>query len=203
MSNQTTWSGTISNTWSDPSNWTKGVPSIGIHAYIPPSASTPYQPVINKNVKINFTVKNDGFLHIHAEILLQNKGMIQNYGTIQNHTDGTVVNEGNIMNFGEWVNEGTCDNKRIFTNKYRMFNEGIFDNENTFVNIGDLVNTGIIDNHKAINNSGNLENFNIIENHGFSEILDSGFFPEEFVQDTNETPIAFSNNTLLENSVAK
>jgi len=185
MSNQTTWSGTAGSTWSDPANWTKGVPTMGIHAYIPPSTSTTNQPVIHKNIKINFTLKNDGFLHIQAEILLQNKGIIQNYGTIQN----------------EWVNEGTCDNKRIFTNKHRLFNEGVFDNTNTFVNIGNLVNTGVIDNHKAINNSGHLENFNIIENHDFSEILDTGFFPEEFIQDTNETPIAVGNNILLANPI--
>ena len=194
MSNQTTWTGNISNQWSDASNWTQGVPSMGVHAYIPSAVVIKQFPIVSSNLKVNFTLKNDGQIQIMAELYIQTKGIIQNYGTLKNCDIGTIINEGNIMNFGEWINEGTCDNKRLFSNNHRLFNNGLIDNENTFVNLGNLVNTGVIDNHKAINNAGNLENFNIIKNHGKAEIYNKGFFPEDFISREQEEPILQNNN---------
>lgn len=187
MLNQTTWLGKASSSWLDVSNWSKGIPSIGVHAYIPDNSTTLFHPIISSNLKMNFTLKNDGRVEIDAELYIQKNGIFQNYGLTKVSDIGTLNNEGNVINFGEWVNEGTCDNKRIFTNHYRMFNEGLFDNENTFVNIGTFVNTGVIDNHRSINNSGKLENFNILENHGFAEVSNKGFFPEEFIEEHEMT----------------
>ncbi len=189
MSNQTTWTGQVDSTWNNASNWTNGIPSFGIHAYIPSKASTSNFPIIDNNLKVNFTLKNDGEISIEAVFLIQKNGIFQNYGVVKNTDAGSVVNEGNIINFGEWINEGCCDNKRIFTNNHQLFNNGLIDNENTFVNIGSLVNTGVIDNHLSINNAGTLENFNIIENHGSAEVLNRGFFPEMFIQSEEDLPL--------------
>ncbi len=180
MSNQTIWTGKANNQWSNTANWTSGIPSFGIHAFVPRMDEETSYPVIDKNLKVNFTLKNEGKIVIESELYIQKNGIFQNYGIVKNDNIGTVVNEGNIMNFEEWINEGTCDNKRIFTNNHRFFNEGLIENHNTFVNLGSLVNTGFIDNHMVINNAGSLENFNIIENHGSAQVLDEGFFPEGF-----------------------
>ena len=44
MSNQTTWIGTIDNNWFIPDNWTKGLPGLGLHAYIPKLDNVEYYP---------------------------------------------------------------------------------------------------------------------------------------------------------------
>lgn len=194
MLNQTTWTGQVSHLWSEGANWTNGVPSMGVHAYIPKMDSSANAPLISTNLKVNFTLRNDGELCIDAILFVQRNGILQNYGTVKNNDISTITNQGNIMNFGIWINEGTLDNQRIFTNKHQFFNDGNLDNENTLVNMGSLINTGVIDNHKAINNSGTLENFNIIENHGTAEILDTGFFPDEFIFTPDEVLITNDHN---------
>ena len=186
MLNQTIWTGKISAAWTEHANWTNGIPSFGIHAHIPKKNDVPHSPLISKNLKINFTLKNDGEIHIAAELFIQQIGILQNYGIVKNAKNGTVVNEGNIMNFGEWVNIGTCENKRIFTNNHRFFNEGILDNKNTFINLGSLVNTGEVNNSKTINNSGRWENFNIVNSHPNAQITEEEFFPENFTSDMIE-----------------
>lgn len=188
MLNQTIWNGKVSQNWTEIANWTNGVPTFGIHAHIPNLGTDSRYPVISNNLKINFTLKNDGILHIEAELLIQQNGILQNYGRIKNSDIALVTNEGNVINFGEWINQGACENKRIFTNNHRLFNEGLIENNNTFVNLGSLVNTGVIDNYKAINNAGRLENFNIIENHGKAEIIDEAFFPKGFTNEIVEIP---------------
>ena len=186
MLNQTIWTGKTSSNWTENSNWTNGIPSFGIHAYIPEKGAVSYCPLISKNLKINFTLKNDGEIHIAAELFIQQIGILQNYGVVKNCNNGIVLNEGNIMNFGEWVNIGTCENKRIFTNNHRFFNEGILNNNNTFINLGSLVNTGEINNSKTINNSGRWENFNIVNSYPDAQITEEEFFPENFTADMIE-----------------
>jgi hypothetical protein len=183
MLNQTTWTGKVSSSWTEITNWTNGIPSFGIHAHIPKKSELARYPLISKNLKINFTLKNDGEIHIAAELFIQQIGILQNYGIVKNCKNGTVVNEGNIMNFSEWINIGHCKNKRIFTNNHRFFNEGTLDNNNTFINLGSLVNTGEINNSKTINNSGRWENFNIVNSHPDAQITEEEFFPENFTAD--------------------
>ncbi len=172
MLNQTIWTGLKSTDWLDSNNWTKGVPATSRHAIIPQLSRDDRYPVITKNLKINFTLKNQGKLSIEAEVFVMPNGFIQNYGQVANTNVGTLVNQGNVINFGEWINEGTLENNKTFTNQHRCFNEGVIENHNTFVNIGDIVNTGVIDNFSGIDNNGSLENFNIISNHDQGNIKD-------------------------------
>lgn len=172
MLNQTIWTGLKSNDWLDANNWTKGVPGANRHAIIPQLNRADRYPLISKNLKINFTLKNQGKVRIEAEVFLMSNGIIQNYGQFTNTNVGTLVNQGNVINFGEWINEGTLENNNIFTNQHRCFNEGLIENHNTFVNIGDIVNTGVMDNFSEISNKGVLENFNIIETHNQGNIND-------------------------------
>ena len=183
MSNQTIWTGKSSSTWSDHANWTQGVPSLGIHAIIPKVEEKCFSPVIASNLKINFTLKNDGHLIIESQLFVMNNGIIQNYGTIKIENIGTLENEGNVLNFGECINEGTIENKKVFSSKHRLFNDGLIDNKNTFVNLGSIVNTGVIDNYNIISNHGAFENFNIVENHGEGQVQNKGFLPEAFINE--------------------
>lgn len=177
MSNQTIWTGLKDNNWLNALNWSKGIPSIDRHAFIPKLRREDRYPIISRNLKINFTLKNEGQINFQAEIYIMPNGILQNYGQITNVNTGTVINQGNVMNFGEWINEGTLENNKIFTNQHRCFNEGLIENHNTLVNIGSFVNTGTIDNFLAINNNGTLENFNIIENHVEGVVTNDSVLP--------------------------
>lgn len=190
MNSMTSWTGKISNNWFDPQNWTKGVPSTNLHAYVPSKPEGAHFPFILEKLIIDFTIKNDGKIENEGLIALKENGILQNVGCIENHATGTLVNSGNFINTGEILNAGTLDNNKIFTNGGTLHNEGLFENENTFVNLGNLLNTGIVDNVSLITNSGTLENYNIIENKGEGKIENKGFIPEELINDF--TPMKYT-----------
>ncbi len=183
MNSMTSWTGKNGKNWFDPENWSEGVPSKELHAYIPVNPSGKYFPLISDKLSIDFTLKNDGKIEIEGFFVVKENGILQNDGFIENLETGTLVNSGNIMNTGEIINSGTFDNHKIFTNSGTLHNDGLIENENTFVNLGNWLNTGTIDNFSMIANSGTFENFNIIENKREGKIEDKGFIPEELIND--------------------
>ena len=183
MNSMTSWTGKNGKKWSDPENWTKGVPSKNLHAYIPAAPEGDCFPLVVNKLRIDFTVKNDGSIENEGFIVVKENGILQNDGTIENHATGTFVNSGNTFSAGEFINSGTLDNHKIFTNSGTLHNDGLIENENTFVNLGECLNTGIIDNFSLIANSGIIENFNIVENKKEGKIEDKGFIPEELIND--------------------
>ncbi len=204
MINTTTWNGKKSTQWFDPENWTHGIPSTNLHAYIPSETESGRFPSVAEKLCIDFTLKNDGKFANEGLIVLKENGIFQNAGIFENHEIATLVNSGNMTNTGELINSGTLDNHKIFTNHGKLHNEGLFENENTVVNPGSWMNTGTIDNFGLISNAGGtLENYNIIENKDQGKIENKGFIPEDLINDFSPikyTPsideIIFQKNTI-------
>jgi hypothetical protein len=183
MNSMTSWTGKNGKNWFDPENWTHGVPSKNVHAYIPVNPAGKHFPLITDKLCIDFTLKNDGKIENEGLMVIKENGIFQNDGFIENLETGTFVNSGNIINTGEIINSGTFENNKIFTNGGILHNEGLIENENTIVNLGNWLNTGMIENFSLIANSGTFENFNILENKNDGKIEDKGFIPEELIND--------------------
>jgi len=183
MNSMTNWTGKSGKNWFDPLNWSHGVPSKDLHAYIPVNPEGECFPLVSDKLCVDFTLKNDGKIEIEGLMVIKESGIFQNDGFIENLETGTFVNSGNIINIGEFINSGTLDNNKIFTNSGTFHNEGLIENENTIVNLGTWLNTGMIDNFSLIANSGTFENFNILENKRDGKIEDKGFILEELIND--------------------
>ncbi|HRS53641.1 MAG TPA: hypothetical protein P5250_02920 [Bacteroidales bacterium] len=48
----TTWKGTVSSLWSDPNNWSNGLPNETTNVFIPWLPSSAYQPVVDIDIVI-------------------------------------------------------------------------------------------------------------------------------------------------------
>ncbi len=197
MNHHTEWTGLVSSQWTNPQNWTAGIPNSHTHAYLPAKPQGLHFPRLNECLTLAFTIKNDGVLEIADTITLGSQCLLQNQGTLQIENTGSLRNEGTIMNNGELVNAGTIDNLHLLTNNGHLHNEGLIDNENTLLNLSNLLNAGIIENHQLMSNSGNLENFNIIDHTSEGEFVNQGFFPEEIWQEMSEKVILSQHHQMV------
>lgn len=89
----TTWVGTYSNSWSNPSNWTNGVPGSGSHVIIPPVET---YPTTSGNISIGSMLLSEGTrVTIGNGYTLSLSGDIANNGSIAG--SGTLILNGSTQ----------------------------------------------------------------------------------------------------------
>ena len=115
MATWTTWNGNKSNKWSDQDNWSKGLPSKGVHALIPAAPEGGYSPKIVNSATIDFTLKNNGSLKNEGLLTVEKEGIIQNDGNFINGPKGTIINKGIVINNGAFSDQGKLNNEKVFT----------------------------------------------------------------------------------------
>lgn len=174
---QTTFTGAISQTWSEGGNWTNGLPAPGNDANIPSDKTT---IVYSDSLAIPFVVENSGTIKNYGTIYIT--GAINNFGTIYSGED-------------EWSNHWIY-NEGVITNY-----EGILTNINGLHN-GEL---GVIVNYDTITNTGGWDNFGATENEPSGTILNQGHIDIEWSgslvnKGTLENDYWFWNRGVIENN---
>ncbi len=174
LSAQTVWTGNADSDWTNPANWSNGVPTTGVTATIPGTPSGGNNPVYTGSPIIDFTIQNAGTITFGD--------FVYNSGTIINFSGATFItndnyfvnagmvtfdNDGNFSNNGTFDNYGTFDNaaSAIFANNAgsHLINRGIFRNN------GQLTNDGDISNYGNFRSTNNVQNNGLITNLGFME----------------------------------
>lgn len=157
---QTSWLGTESQDWENPSNWSNDIPKSNNHAYIPSSSKFTHNPVISHSLTIDFTLKIEGLLYNKGTITIIVKGLIQNDGVIKIDSGGGLINNGKIHNSGTIHNRGLIDNNKVFSNNGNIENEGIIKNAFSIVNLKTFFNAGYNDSDTESVENQQIENFN-------------------------------------------
>lgn len=183
MLGQTTWLGSISTEWNNPSNWSNGLPGANNDATIPQSPVGMHFPSITSFLFFNSNVENYGVLKVEAQgaitifaTLINHGGatlivdetssnfLIEDSGKLENH--GVIFNNGDFNNEGIFTNEptGSFANSVVFTNAGNgsFFNAGVFDNFGDLYTEADFLNTGTINNYNLLNNNYLATNTGII-----------------------------------------
>ncbi len=196
---QTTWTGTNSTSWTDPGNWSAGVPDATDDVTIPNPANKPVigagTAAVAKSVTITvaaaqLTISSNASLSINGStgFALENFGILDNSGTIRIGNTSSVANRGIVHRNGGTLNNKTGGLIQIDRTSAveAFFTSGIVNNEAT-IEIGSnaaVTGTGltIVAGTGTFNNKANslltinrstgfaLENRGILDNSGTIKI---------------------------------
>ena len=166
---QTVWLGNVDSDWTNPGNWSAGVPTSGSTVTLPVNPAGGNSPVFSGSSSIDFTIQNAGILTFNSFV----------------YNDGTVINfgGGQIINNEQFVNGGG----RLLDNDGHFENNGILANYGTI----DIAASGSLDNESGstVNNFRSLVSFGPIVNNG-DDFINEG---------TMIIVVSFENNGTLNN----
>jgi len=167
LNGQSVWIGAVDSEWTNPANWSAGVPTAGSVATIP---ANPVSPVFSGTPIINYTIQLAGDLTFNDFVF--------NAGTIIIFESGNVVNNGQFINAngqildvdGHFENNGTLDNFGMvdIAASGSLDNEtgGVFNNNNATLAFGPILNAGTTNNNGELNIIVNLDNNGEFNNFG-------------------------------------
>ncbi len=187
LSAQTTWTGTTSSAWDEPTNWTAGVPDAADDVTIP--NVTTNDPIISTAaVAKSVAVETNSSLVVAASGSLTINGFASNYVGGLNYTSalfnfGTVTNNGNIIigatasagQLGIW-NNGTFNNTAGEIKVDNSTYYSIWNHSGTFTNSAALTiggasasvgNSGIWNNGTFKNTAGEIK----VDNSTYASIV--------------------------------
>ncbi|GGH63866.1 hypothetical protein HNQ91_002429 [Filimonas zeae] len=102
---QTSWTGAVSSAWNVSANWTAGVPTAAVDAFVGNAAFTGgFQPVVSSNAACRTLTVGDGVVNI---TLTQNKGLTVAGDFILSAGAAFAQKSNNLTVKGNWNNSGT------------------------------------------------------------------------------------------------
>ncbi len=167
---QSVWTGAENSDWTNPANWSAGVPTAGSVATIP---ANPVSPVFGGTPIINFTIQLAGMLTFND--------FVYNAGNIVIFESGSIVNNAQFVNAngrvldvdGHFENNGTLDNFGMVdvAASGSLDNEAgaIFNNNNETLAFGPVFNAGTTNNNGEMNIIVSLDNTGTFNNYGTFE----------------------------------
>jgi|GEM_PF-3222452 len=139
---QTIFSGAVSSDFTNPANWSGGVPSLANPGTIPGGATCN----INSALTINFSLTSYGTININAAVTVS--------GTLNNYTGSDC----NIGAAGKLVNNGTMDQRGSLD----IVAGGQFTSTGNYSSVG----TAVINNDGTVSLAGSFSNFGTVNNTG-------------------------------------
>jgi len=167
---QSVWIGAENSDWTNPANWSAGVPTAGSVATIPANANAPVfggTPIINYTIQLAGMLTFNDFVYNAGNIIIFESGSVVNNAQFVNaggrvlDVDGHFENNGTLDNFGkvDVAASGSLDNEA----------GGIFNNNNETLAFGPVLNAGTTNNNgdfniiASLDNSGNFNNYGTFE----------------------------------------
>ncbi len=167
---QSVWIGAENSDWTNPANWSAGVPTAGSVATIP---ANPVAPVFSGTPIINYTIQLAGMLTFND--------FVYNAGNIVIFESGSIVNNAQFVNAngrildvdGHFENNGTLDNFGMIdvAASGSLDNEagGVFNNNKETLAFGPVLNAGTTNNNGDFNVIVSLDNSGAFNNYGTFE----------------------------------
>jgi endo-1,4-beta-xylanase len=161
----TTWTGAISNVWTNASNWTRGIPTALLNAFIPVTTTQPTitgtQTVKNITISSGATLTNNGTFTISGSTIVDS-GVIAGTGTtiLNNTSTQTIIGTGKIAgltinnNNGVIISSGT---NSLNVSGVLTLQTGILTTNNNLVFTSDSTgNNGLLATVGALGNGGSI-----------------------------------------------
>jgi len=167
---QSVWIGAENSDWTNPANWSAGVPTAGSVATIP---ANPVSPVFGGTPIIDYTIQLAGMLTFND--------FVYNTGNIIIFESGSIVNNAQFINAngrildvdGHFENNGTLDNFGMIdvAASGSLDNEvgGVFNNNKETLAFGPVLNAGTTNNNGSFNVIVSLDNSGTFNNYGTFE----------------------------------
>ncbi len=118
---RTNWTGNTSSNWSDPNNWSDGVPDMNKNARILSTAT--YMPIINANISVkNIFIETNAKLTVNPAYYLKVEGMVCNSGTLTLQSPPDSTKSAMLLDTGAIEGAGTYIAKRtLIANQWNYF----------------------------------------------------------------------------------
>jgi hypothetical protein len=155
----TTWNGSVSAIWTDPTNWNNGVPDATVNVVIPSSGVTNYPSLISVSfASPDIGLANDLSIQSGASITLNMYAGLEVYGQFSNEGTLTINNSRSfgITVYGTTTNDGTFNNNTYLgTTGAQIKLEGDLINNGTFSSLEHIYLSGDLENNASFN-AGNV-----------------------------------------------